>query len=111
VAFCAAHSSSTWPRIRAAGRFCVNFLAEDQEDVSRVFAAKGGDKFQGVGWTRAPSGSPIIEGSLAWLDCAIVGEHEAGDHVIVVGRVDTLDVAREGLPLVFFRGGYGRFEA
>ena len=48
VAFCAAHESTTWPRIRAARRFCVNVLAEDQEDVCRVFAAKGADRFAGV---------------------------------------------------------------
>ena len=48
---------------------------------------------------------------LAWLDCRIEAEHEAGDHVIVVGRVQDLDVAHEGIPLLFFRGGYGSFEA
>ncbi len=47
---------------------------------------------------------------LAWVDCTIETEHEAGDHVIVVGRALALDVEREGHPLVFYRGGYGRFE-
>lgn len=109
VAFCAAKSSTTWPHVRDAGSFCVNVLAEDQEDVSRLFATRGADKFTGTGWRRAESGSPVLLGSLAWIDCATEDEHDAGDHVIVVGRVLDLDVSDEGRPLVFFRGGYGRF--
>ena len=110
VAFCAAHSSTTWPHIRAAGRFCVNIMAEDQEDLSRLFATRGADRFSRVAWHPAESGAPILEGALAWIDCDIDAEHEAGDHSIVVGRVRGLDLEEEGKPLVFFRGGYGRFE-
>ena len=111
VAFCAAHESTTWPRIRAARRFCVNVLAEDQEDVCRVFAAKGADRFGQIGWRPAPSGAPVLADALAWIDCVIDAEHDAGDHVIVVGHVLELAVEREGKPLLFFRGGYGRFDA
>jgi 3-hydroxy-9,10-secoandrosta-1,3,5(10)-triene-9,17-dione monooxygenase reductase component len=110
VAFCVARTSSTWPRIRAVGAFCVNILSDDQEDLCRVFATRSPEKFRGVGWRPAESGAPIIAGSLAWLDCAVESEHEAGDHIIVVGRARELGVAREGRPLVFYRGGYGRFE-
>jgi flavin reductase (DIM6/NTAB) family NADH-FMN oxidoreductase RutF len=110
VAFCAATSSSTWPRIRSAGRFCVNILSEDQEDLCRLFATKGADRFGAVGWRRSEGGSPILEGVLAWIDCTIDAEHDAGDHVIVVGRAHGMDVPEEGRPLLFFRGGYGRFE-
>jgi 3-hydroxy-9,10-secoandrosta-1,3,5(10)-triene-9,17-dione monooxygenase reductase component len=110
VAFCAAKSSTTWPSIQAAGRFCVNILAEDQEDVSRLFATRGADKFRGMGWRPAESGSPILAGVLAWIDCVTDVEHDGGDHLIVVGRVLDVGVPREQKPLVFFRGGYGRFE-
>lgn len=110
VAFCAAKGSTTWPRIRDTGRFTVNVLAEHQEELSRVFATRGADKFRGLGWTPAPSGAPIIDGVLAWVDCDIEAEHDAGDHVLVIGRVRDLDVADEGSPLIFYRGGYGRFE-
>ncbi len=109
VGFCPNKASSNWPVIKSAGVFCVNILAEDQEDISRNFATKGGDKFQGVGWRPASSGSPILHDVLAWVDCEIDAVHEAGDHFVVVGRVHELDVAHEGTPLVFFRGGYGRF--
>ena len=110
VAFCVSIASTTWPRLRPAGIFCVNILAEDQEVLSRAFAGRVGDRFEGVGWRPAPSGAPILAGVLAWIDCTIEAEHEAGDHVIVVGRVQELDVDHEGRPLVFYRGGYGRFE-
>ena len=112
VAFCAALSSSTWPSIRAAGHFCVNIVAEDQEDVCRVFATKGADRFTTVGWRQAThSGAPILDRVLAWIDCEIDAEHAAGDHIIVVGRVQEVGVERDGKPLVFFRGGYGRYHA
>ena len=109
VGFCPGKSSSSWPRIEATGHFCVNILAEDQEDVARVFAGKGEDKFQSVGWKPAATGSPVIRDVLAWIDCALEEVHDAGDHYIVTGRVHELKVEREGHPLVFFRGGYGSF--
>ena len=110
VAFCVAQDSSTWPRIRARGWFCVNILSENQEDLCRVFAGRGRNRFEGVGWRAAGSGGPIIAGVLAWLDCAVEAEHVEGDHLIVVGRVHEMGVDHEGRPLVFYRGGYGRFE-
>lgn len=110
VAFFADKGSSSWPKIEAAGAFCVNVLAEDQEDVCRRFASKVDDKFAGLGWTPAAgSGAPILAGVLAWIDCEIDAVLEAGDHWCVMGRARELDVAREGGPLLFFRGGYGRF--
>lgn len=111
VGFCPGKSSSSWPKIEAAGSFCVNVLADDQEDVARVFAGQGEDKFTSVGWRPAGSGSPIISEALAWVDCAIEDVHDAGDHYIVTGLVRELKVERERHPLVFFRGGYGSFEA
>jgi flavin reductase (DIM6/NTAB) family NADH-FMN oxidoreductase RutF len=110
VAFCVATRSATWPQLRATGSFCVNILAEDQEALSRAFASHGLDRFSGVGWRPAPSGAPILGGALAWVDCTVEAEYPAGDHIIVVGRVAELDLAHEGRPLVFYRGGYGRFE-
>ncbi len=109
VAFFPARNSSSWPKIEAAGVFCVNVLAEDQEDVCRRFAAKGDDKFAGLGWKAAGSGSPLLDGVVAWIDCHIESVTEAGDHFCVLGRVRDLAVAHDGAPLVFFRGGYGRF--
>ncbi len=104
VGFCAGQNSSSWPKIKELGQFCVNILAADQEEVCRVFASKAPDKFEGMGYKPAPfSGAPLLEGVLAWIDCELDTVHPAGDHDIVVAAVHDLTVAREGDPLVFFR--------
>lgn len=109
VAFLPDRSSSSFPRIRTAASFCVNVLAADQEDVCRAFATRGGDKFAGVAWSPAPSGAPRLDGVAAWIDCDLESVTDAGDHYLVMGRVRELDGTDDGLPLVFFQGGYGRF--
>ena len=61
VSFSPARTSTTWPRIRAAGRFCVNVLAEDQQRYSDQFARSGADKYAGVPWRPGPSGAPDLD--------------------------------------------------
>ena len=109
VAFFPDRGSTSWPRIRSAGRFCVNILSAEQEDICRTFASRKEDKFAGIACREAESGSPIIEGVVAWIECDLESVDEAGDHYIVLGRVRRLDVESTSLPLLFFRGGYGRF--
>jgi 3-hydroxy-9,10-secoandrosta-1,3,5(10)-triene-9,17-dione monooxygenase reductase component len=110
VAFFPDKSSSSWPRIESAGTFCVNILGEDQEDVCRVFASKGTDKFASIGWRPGRTGAPVINDVIAWIECEIERIDDAGDHWIVLGRVVDLEVGHSGGPLLFFRGGYGRYE-
>jgi flavin reductase (DIM6/NTAB) family NADH-FMN oxidoreductase RutF len=108
VSLAPAKTSTSWPRIARAGAFCVNVLAEGQEDLCRRFATSGADKFTGVPWTPAPeSGSPVLPGSLAWVDCALELVHDAGDHEIVVGRVLGLGTGG-GRPLLFYDRGFAR---
>jgi flavin reductase (DIM6/NTAB) family NADH-FMN oxidoreductase RutF len=109
VGFFPDKTSSSWPRIEAAGAFCVNVLGGDQEEVCRRFASKGDDKFAGLGWKPARSGAPLLDGVIAWIDCDIESVTDAGDHHFVLGRVRDLAVEHDGAPLLFFRGGYGRF--
>jgi len=111
VGFCPSKRSRSWRRIEQSGAFCANVLTEDQEDVSRVFATSGADKFRGVGWRAAESGSPILHDVLAWVDCRIDARYDAGDHFIVVGRVLGMEAASHGRPLLAYRGGYGRFDS
>jgi 3-hydroxy-9,10-secoandrosta-1,3,5(10)-triene-9,17-dione monooxygenase reductase component len=103
-------SSTSWPRIAATGAFCANILTEEQEALSRAFAVSGGEKFQGVGWRPGATGSPIIGDVLAWVDCRIEDAHEAGDHLLVLGRVVDMGYSH-GRPLIFYRGGFGGFTA
>ncbi|MGA2835004.1 MAG: flavin reductase family protein [Acidimicrobiales bacterium] len=106
VAVAPARTSTSWPRIARSGSFCVNVLAEDQEALCRGFAVSGGPKFDGVGWHPAPgTGSPVIEGCLAWVDCRVELVHDAGDHELIMGRVLDLGVG-EGSPLLFFRSRF-----
>ena len=109
VAFLPDQGSSSWAKIRTSGRFCVNVLGADQEDLCRVFASRNPDKFAGLAWRPAPSGSPVLDGAVAWVDCELDVAHEAGDHHIVIGRVTALAVQKQALPLLFYRGGYGQF--
>ncbi|MEV7372370.1 flavin reductase family protein [Streptomyces sp. NPDC090301] len=112
VAFMVARTSTTWPRIAGAGTFCVNILGADQGPLCRSFAVSGADKFAGVDWTPAPvTGSPRLAGAPAWIDCAITAVHTGGDHLVVVGRVESLGAEEDGDPLLFHRGRFGRFSA
>lgn len=107
VLVCPARASLSWPRIEGTGRMCVNVLADDQEDLARAFAQSGQDKFAGLGWRPSPAtGSPVLEGALAVIDCAIEQVHPGGDHLVVVGRVLALEAESERRPLLFHRSRY-----
>jgi 3-hydroxy-9,10-secoandrosta-1,3,5(10)-triene-9,17-dione monooxygenase reductase component len=110
VLFCAAKSSTTWPRIQAAGKWVANILDEDGEEICRLFAQKGADRFAHIAYTAGRTGAPVLDDALAFVDCETIAEHDAGDHVIVVGRVVELGYSSESKPLLFYRGGYGRFD-
>lgn len=110
IAVCPGKTSTSWPKLKEAGHFCINVLGEDQRQVSDLFAQRG--QVADMGWRPAVSGSPILDGVLAYVDCALAAEHDAGDHTIAVGRVLDIDILDgERAPLLFFRGGYGRFAA
>jgi 3-hydroxy-9,10-secoandrosta-1,3,5(10)-triene-9,17-dione monooxygenase reductase component len=106
VAVAPARTSTSWPRIARAGSFCVNVLGDHQEELCAGFAVSGGSKFDGVNWHPAPiTGAPLIEGSLAWVDCHVELVHDAGDHELIIGKVLDLGTG-EGSPLLFFRSNF-----
>jgi 3-hydroxy-9,10-secoandrosta-1,3,5(10)-triene-9,17-dione monooxygenase reductase component len=107
VAFAPSRTSTTWPRLRDAGRFCVNVLAEEQSGLSRQFARSGTDKYAGVSWAPSPYGSPVLDGVVAWIDSELWAEYDGGDHTIVVARVLDLGADASRSPLLFHRGAYG----
>jgi 3-hydroxy-9,10-secoandrosta-1,3,5(10)-triene-9,17-dione monooxygenase reductase component len=109
VLFCPARDSQTWPKIATTGAFAVNIFAAHQEEVSRRFAQRGIDRFDGVAWHPRAAG-PALDDAVAWIECTIDAVHDGGDHLIVVGAVQRLELnRREADPLVFFRGRYGSF--
>ena len=92
----------------ASKGFAVNILARDQRELSNRFAAAGTDKFAGLDWQGRTSGAPVIEGVVAWFDCAHHEQVDAGDHVILIGKV--LQYAHNThTPLGFCRGAYVSF--
>jgi flavin reductase (DIM6/NTAB) family NADH-FMN oxidoreductase RutF len=107
VSFCPSRSSHTWSRMRRTGRFGVNVLGARHEEFAVRATPAGADRFAGLDWTFGPGGVPLVMDALVFLDCAIVAEHRAGDHWIVVGRVDDLHVSAVKEPLVFFAGLFG----
>jgi flavin reductase (DIM6/NTAB) family NADH-FMN oxidoreductase RutF len=109
VAFIPDRKSTSWPRIAATERFCVNILARHQEPLCRAFASRSDDKFAGVPYRLSDAGLPILDDVVAWIDCDLHAVHAAGDHFIVLGEVHSLDVMHPHTPLLFFQGGYGHF--
>lgn len=106
ILLCAAKTSTTWPEIRAAEQFCVNVLADHHEAVAERFAAHGLDRFATVEFESRATG-PVIPDAVAWIECRLLAEHDAGDHTIAVANVLGMEAASDVEPLVFFRGAYG----
>ncbi len=107
VLICAARSSNTHELIQKGRTFAVSILAQGQEDLSTRFASKEEEdrRFEGLECTVGPTGCPRIPGAVATLDCRVVQEEEAGDHIIYVGEVvDTTVTDRD--PLVYHHGAY-----
>jgi 3-hydroxy-9,10-secoandrosta-1,3,5(10)-triene-9,17-dione monooxygenase reductase component len=98
--------SQSWAQIAPIGRFCVNVLGSDQLDLCRRFAARADDKFADLAHGHTPSGQPLLENAIAWIDCTVERVTEVGDHFLVVGAVEALGRRDSGTPLLFFSGRY-----
>lgn len=108
VLVCVDLGSRTLPALRSTGRFVIGVLRAGRDELSARFASKEQDKFGGVAWRATPSGLPFLpEDSLAWLECATVQELDAGDHAVLVARIESGGSAAGGLPLVSFRRRLG----
>lgn len=105
---CLATAAGSLPAFVAADHFAVNVLHNGQQPVSGRFASKGEDRFAATDWERWDSGVPIISSSLASFECAREAIHDAGDHVILVGRVNRVRFEPRRDPLLYFRGRYRR---
>lgn len=110
VLVCVENDADSHACIERSGVFGVNILEEEKGEVlARRFSTWGiDDKFQGVAYREEKSAAPILEAALAWVECRVTQQIASGDHTIFVGEVLDAD-AHEGRPLVYYRGGYGRF--
>ena len=107
VLICLAKTTGCLGAFSKGDRFVVNFLREDQERLSIAFAGPQEHKFKNRAFHTWDSGCPVLPGCLANLECTRIDVHAAGDHFIVVGRVDRIEHADTGRPLLFYRGAYG----
>lgn len=105
VLVCVDKKSESYPHLLYARKFTVSFLAAGHEELSNRFAKSGGDKFNGVATHTGDIGIPRMAEALAHLECTTTETIDAGDHTVFIGRVEGGD-AREGEPLIYFRGGY-----
>jgi flavin reductase (DIM6/NTAB) family NADH-FMN oxidoreductase RutF len=107
VLVCADKSSNTLGLIAEGGCFAANVLARGQEALSNRFASKRDEerRFEGIAWEEGSTGAPLLPGAVANIDCRVVAAHDAGDHVIYIGRVEHV-ATRDLEPLLFFRGRY-----
>ena len=111
VGFLPTRQSGSWKQIESAGAFCVNVLADDQQDLCRRFSVPDPERFSDVSHANSGLGLPVLDGALAWIDCQLHAVQDAGDHLFVLGRVMGLEAVRHRRPLLFFQGGFGRFAA
>jgi len=114
ILVCVAHSSQSHPAFHAHGRFAVNILHTDHEQVARRFASSthGHEKFEGTGYRKGAHGLPILDNALAALECTIVHAYPGGDHTIFVGQVEAADCDADTVfePLLYYRGKFGRLD-
>lgn len=103
-----ARSAYGLDKFTSAAGFVINVLAESQRELSNTFAARGADKFAEQSWSLGHSGAPIFDGVVAWFDCECFQQVEAGDHVILIGRVRDYGYNSDA-PLGFCRGAYVSF--
>jgi len=104
---CVRTPSSTLDAIRDRGHFAVNFLDAQAREVSQLFARPGQDKFRQVGWRPgAAVGMPILDRTIAHAECEVHQLVDAGDHVIVLGRILAGEVEESRFPLGYWRGSY-----
>lgn len=105
VLVCVDYGSGSYRQIQQHGAFAVNILSDQQTEVALDFARRGADKGAATKYRLSDRGLPILEESLAWIECVLDREYEGGDHAILIGRVLELHAIDEGShPLLYYRG-------
>ena len=107
---CIGHAAAAHQALTQGDRFSVNVLATEQQELSGRFASREPQRFDGIACDVTPSGLPWLRGALACLECRRDAVHEGGDHSIVTGVIEWVQVG-DGDPLLYFLGGYRRIGA
>lgn len=105
ILFCPQKSSTSWPKVRPLRQFSINVLNQSQSELSEAFAVPG--EVPIVKWHVTDRENPVIDQSIATIECLFDTEYEAGDHLIVVASVTDVHVHDDAMkPLLYFRGSY-----
>ncbi len=111
VLFCLDRRSFSFAHFERATHFAINVLSADQQTISNHFARPSEDKWTDMTIDYCGVGCPAFKDALAIFECKLHGIHDGGDHVIVVGEVVSFTYQRDGAPLLYYRGKYGRVAA
>lgn len=106
VLICIQKSSETWPKLASAPRIGVSVLGEEHNDACLQLASKTGDRFEKLEWFAACSGAVLLRGAAMSLDCSVAEEIDAGDHLLVMLKIEDLDFQPTVNPLVFHRSRF-----
>jgi len=106
VLFCLGRSSTNFDAFMETDNFAVNILSASQDKLSTHFAMFEGDRFDGTAWNAWETGAPILDGVISAADCVLEARHDAGDHVIIVGRALRAETVLDAAPLLYHRGRY-----
>ena len=104
VMVCVAHGTNTFGYLEKTGRFGVNILEREQQELGAYFAKRPEDRAGDVEYhySEALDGVPILDGSMVFFSCEVIGSHIYGDHTIYVGTVNEMRQAESGAPLMFY---------
>lgn len=109
ISFMPMKTSRTFDKLRRCESICINVIGGEQEDLVATIARRWENKFDGIEWFTSPSGNPVLDQSVAWIDARVTNTVDAGDHWIVLCTVSDLAVTNPVAPLIYFQGGYGSF--
>jgi flavin reductase (DIM6/NTAB) family NADH-FMN oxidoreductase RutF len=111
VLFCVQNTSTTWPKLKDSPRLGLSVLGESHDEAARSLAARTGDRFAGLKTVSSDNGAVFIEGTSVWLESTIDQTMQAGDHMIVILRVNEIAVHADVAPIVFHRSTFRRLGA
>jgi flavin reductase (DIM6/NTAB) family NADH-FMN oxidoreductase RutF len=105
VLVCVAHGTHTYGYVERSGKFGINILSEGQEDLGAYFAKRPEDRTGDMiyEYTMAADGVPLLDGSMVFFSCTVVGSHVYGDHTVYMGEVKEVRQNEDGEPLMFYR--------
>ncbi|MBV1886210.1 MAG: flavin reductase family protein [Parvibaculaceae bacterium] len=106
VLWCLDKSAALFPIIKKCDAFCVSVLSEDQEEISNRFAVAHQHDVEGLALTEGVSGVSYLSESPTNFQCSVYAQHDAGDHLIIVGRVEAFGVSSDAKPLLYYKGSY-----